>query len=94
MSGKTGQLLKGVELIMKNSTIIAIVALLVAVAGAAIGLAAFLGKKKRAAQFEDADYEFPFDDECGDCCECCDCCEDDEEIEDQPDENEAEPKEL
>ncbi len=58
---------------MKNSTIIAIVALLVAVAGAAIGLAAFMNKKKKHAALNDADYEFPFDEEYDydDCDECC-----------------------
>lgn len=72
---------------MKNSTIIAVVALLVAVAGAAIGLAAFLGKKRRASELDCPAYEFPFDDEFDDdfdydecdCCTECDCEENAEE---------------
>lgn len=62
---------------MKNSTIISIVALLVAVAGAAIGLAAFF-KKRSAKNAEDSAFEFPFDDVC-DCC----CCEDEDELLDE-----------
>ncbi len=77
---------------MKNSTIIAIVALLVAVAGAAIGLAAFLGKKKHETQLEEADYEFPFDDECDEYCDCCGCYEDNSDIEEQTAEIETEDK--
>ncbi|MFQ9872294.1 MAG: hypothetical protein ACLRVT_04540 [Oscillospiraceae bacterium] len=62
---------------MKNSTIISIVALLVAVAGAAIGLAAFF-KKRSAKNAEDSAFEFPFDDAC-DCC----CCGDEDELLDE-----------
>lgn len=72
---------------MKNSTIIAIVALLVAVAGAAIGLAAFMNKKRKEAALDEAAYEFPFDDEfeCDECDECCGCCDEDETPDDTAD---------
>ena len=68
---------------MKKSSIIAIVALLVAIAGVAVAIAAYLKKHGECALCSDLDELVELDD-CGDECCCCCCDDEDECAEDAP----------